>query len=135
MSAKIPRYRASGRGVVTATPIVSNVVPELDFHEVSLALDPGIRNPQPGSTQVPQLERSFDRELPIGIVDDDLRDGDRIGTVVHHRRENAVGVQRDTLEHEALDRRIAVASERLRRTPPQQQRHQAGEKDQQQNRD
>ena len=71
----------------------------------------------------PDPERqAFAGEHPVRIVHRHLRDGDAVGTVVHHGQMDAVGCQRGALDLQALDRRHAFGPQPRARLEPHDRR-------------
>ena len=71
---------------------------------MGFARDPRIRHVDPCPAKVIELI-ALGRERPVGVVHHHLRDGDRIGPVVHHGQVDAVGREGRPFDLEALHRR------------------------------
>src|SRR5262249_55795700 len=89
----------------------------------------GIGNHQLGTTQVPENRSALRRESPIGVVDGDLRDSDRVGSIVEDRQLDAVRAEYGALDRQSLDWRRSLALKVLRRPGSDDQRQQNGEKE------
>ena len=74
-----------------------------------LPFDPGIRNRQRRRFTPVQRGIAVHRERPVRIVDDHLRDGDRVRPVIDHRDADLVlRREPDALHRQRLDRRSAI---------------------------
>ena len=120
MSVKIPKKRALGVGVSTATAISCSKAVPVDVSTLTRCvspMDPGIRNPKRRAPEMSQRHAGVSRERPEGIVYLHLRDGGLVRPVVEHLGDDESRLQRDALKVEAFDGRVAISSQAVGRSP------------------
>ena len=81
-----------------------------DLDQMRFAFDPGIRNRQGGASKMFQHRPIRRGECPVGVVNDHLRDRDRVGAVVEHGKHDAVRAELRPIDREPLNRRDGASA-------------------------
>ena len=100
-----------------------------DSELVGLGRNPGVGDLETGLVEVRELAGRCLREAPVGLVNNHLRNGYRVGAVVQHRCRDAVRGELHSLEDELFHWRC-VAPNRLCRVGLHYQPEQTGQEKQ-----
>ncbi|MEX0886963.1 MAG: hypothetical protein WD009_11040 [Phycisphaeraceae bacterium] len=102
---------------------------------MGLALHPHVGDVNPGATEAGDGVRGLDLVGPVGLVDENLRDGDRVGAAVDDLGGDALICELGALDRKLFDRREGLVGERPHRVHQPEECEQAAEQDHRQQRE